>query len=121
MSRFYNMTVKITGAASQRIDAVKQAAEAKWAFDGWSFSAAIAQLTASADDRLCGGETDDEFAERLAKAIWTANGNYCPVTVHATYLEDLPHETYSFDEDQYGAFRSAAGKSPKTQEGRNHG
>ncbi|NQT37233.1 MAG: hypothetical protein HQ581_07075 [Planctomycetes bacterium] len=121
MSRFYNMTVKITGAASDRIDAVKQAAEAEWPFDGWSFNAAIAQLTASADDRLCGGETEDEFAQRLAKAIWTANGDYCQVDVHATYLEDLPCDTHSFDQDQYDAFLSATDKSPKIQEDHNHG
>jgi hypothetical protein len=121
MSRFYNMTVTITGAASHRIDAVKQAAEAAWAFGDWSFNAAIAQLTASADDRLCGGETEDQFAQRLAKAIWTANGNYCQVDVHATYLEDLPCDTHSFDQDQYDAFLLATDTSPETQEDHNDG
>ena len=35
MSRYYSMAVTITGAARERVDAVKQAAEAEWAFDDW--------------------------------------------------------------------------------------
>ena len=100
MSRYYNMAVTITGAARDRIDAVKQAAETEWTFDDW-FLDDDGVLTASADDRLCGGETDDEFAQRLANAIWAANGGYCRVEVNATYLEELPCETHCLDEDDY--------------------
>ena len=100
MSRYYNMAVTITCAARERIDAVKQAAEAEWAFDDW-FLDDDGVLTASADGSLCGGETEEEFAARLAKAIWTANGAYCGVEVHATYLDQMPYETHCFDEDDY--------------------
>ncbi len=65
MSRYYNMAVTITAAARERVDAVKQAAEAEWAFGDW-FLNDDGVLTASADDRLCGGETEEEFVERLA-------------------------------------------------------
>ncbi len=99
MSRYYTMAVTITGAARDRVDAVKQAAEAEWTFGEWFLDGGV--LTASADDRLCGGETEEQFAERLAKEIWTANGDYCRVEVHATYLEDLPCETHCPDEDDY--------------------
>lgn len=100
MSRNYSMTVTITGAARERVDAVKLAAAAEWPFDD-GFLDDDGVLTASADDRLGGGETEEEFAERLAKAIWTANGDYCQVEIHATYLEDLPCETHYLDEDDY--------------------
>ena len=50
---------------------------------------------------LCGGETDQQFAERLTRAIWIANGGSCEIEVNATYLEDLPHEDFSFDESDY--------------------
>lgn len=33
--------------------------------------------------------------------VWRANGKFCDVSVHATYLEDLPSETYSFDEADF--------------------
>lgn len=58
-------------------------------------------LTASADDYLCSGETEPEFVERLAKVVWEANGGPCAVSVNATYLEDLPAESYSLDESDY--------------------
>ncbi len=35
MSRYYSMAVTITAAARERVDAVKQAAEAEWAFGDW--------------------------------------------------------------------------------------
>ena len=34
-------------------------------------------------------------------AIWRANGSFCEVVVNATYLEDLPYETYTLDESDY--------------------
>ncbi len=34
-------------------------------------------------------------------AIWKANGAYCEVSVDATYMESLPYETHSLDEDDY--------------------
>lgn len=46
-------------------------------------------------------ETDQEFAERLARAVWTANGGPCEVEVRSTYLEDLPHEDFVLDKADY--------------------
>ena len=100
MSRYYSMFVRIAGPAPERIDAVKSAAEAEWPFEDWILGGEDV-LTAVAEDSLCSGETDDEFAQRLAKAVWAANGAFCKVEVHATYLENLPHETYSFDQEDY--------------------
>ena len=100
MGRYYNMAVTIAGANSEQIEAVKQAAKAVWPFDEW-FLDIDGRLTASADASLCGGETEEEFAQRLATAIWAANGDYCQVEVNATYLDQQPYETYCFDEDDY--------------------
>ncbi len=119
MSRSYNMTVTIRDVAPERVQRVKQAANDEWDFDDWHEHENF--ISACVAGYLCSGETEDEFAQRLAKAIWNANGGYCEVEVVATYLEDLPHETYSFDEDQYDQFLSAADKSAETQEDRNNG
>ncbi len=110
MSRYYSMFVRIRDFRAERLDAVKQAAEAEWSFDDW-FLDDDGVLTASADSNLCGGETEEEFAERLTKAIWAANGSFCGVEVNATYLEDLPCETHCLDEDDYDQFLSATDKS----------
>ena len=99
MSRYYSMHVTITGAAPERIEAVKEAAKAEWEFDDWHESDGV--LTACREDRLCGGETEEQFARRLAKAIWAANAGSCQVELAATYLEELPYEEYSFDEEDY--------------------
>jgi hypothetical protein len=57
---------------------------------------------------LCGGETEEEFAERLSKAVWRANGGYCVVNVVAVCLEYLPGEEYQLDEDEYNTFAKSA-------------
>jgi hypothetical protein len=120
MSRSYDMQVEITGLDQSREEAVKKAAELEWPFDSWP--PYDDKLLAYGEGQLCGGESEEEFVERLTRAIWTANGKFCPVEVRATYLDDLPHETYNLDEDQYDEFLSAADKSAETQEDHeNHG
>ena len=115
MSRYYSMFVRITGPAPERIDAVKSAAEAEWSFEDWVLGGEDV-LTAAADGSLCGGETEEEFAQRLAKAVWAANGAFCEVEVHATYLEDLPCETHCFDQDDYHKLTAPPANKPSTQE-----
>jgi len=102
MSRCYEMFVRVSGVAPDKIEAVKNAAEEEWRFDGWYDQ--NGELTACGQDRLCGGETADEFAQRLAKAVWTANGGGCRVEVHAT-CQEVPYEAYCFDEDDYRRLR----------------
>ncbi|GAG77948.1 unnamed protein product, partial [marine sediment metagenome] len=48
-----------------------------------------------------GGETEEEFSVRIAKAIWKANNGPCAIDVIATYLETAPTETYTFSVDDY--------------------
>lgn len=100
MSRCYNMSVVITDVRPDRLDEIKAAAFAVWDFDSWHDW--DGKLIASADGYLCGGETEPEFVERLAKVVWAANGGPCTVSVDATYLEDLLAESYSLDESDYG-------------------
>ena len=123
MNRSYSMHVTARGIDPKRVQRIKRAANGGWKFDDcdWCFSNGendngVAVLTASADGNLCGGETEEEFAERMAKAIWAANGGYCLVEVVATCLEDLPCETYSFDEEEYARILWPAGKPAETQE-----
>jgi len=69
-------------------------------------------LRATARDNLCGGESEEEFADRLAGTIWKANGAYCEVTVYATYLESLPCETHVCGKSHYEKWDKAR-RSPK--------
>ena len=101
MSRNYTMGVQIEGYRHDNLDAVTKAAQEVWPFRDWWDGNGSAHIGASADHQLAGGESEDEFTERLSLAIWKANGAYCEVTVDATYLDELPFESYQLDEDAY--------------------
>jgi len=92
MSRCYNMGVKIENLRPERIEAVKKTASEQWPFEDWFQH--DGELSAWGESTLCGGESEEEFSDRLAEAIWKAHGRYCQVTVEATYLEDLPCEEH---------------------------
>lgn len=107
MSRFYDMTVTVSGVGPERLEAVKEAAQSCWDFDDWEplptelEQPGESSWVSSGNGSLCGGETDDEFATRLATEIWTANGSFCHVDVTATYIEELPRTRYCFNEDDF--------------------
>jgi len=106
MSRYYEMDLCVRRAKPDRVDAIQDAAAEEWSFEDWhvvEYPDNPASFGSSGRDNLCGGEGEEEFAERLAKAIWKANGGYCVVEVRATYLEQVPYETYSFDEEAFAA------------------
>jgi hypothetical protein len=99
MSRFFKMEVVISGHVLRKLDAIKKAAEEEWPFEDWRESANT--WTSYAEGDLCGGESDEEFAERLSKAVWRTNGAFCDVQVRAFFLEELPVESYSFGKEDY--------------------
>jgi hypothetical protein len=103
MSRFYEMSVEVSGHDRPKVAEIQAAAEQEWAFDDWWFAGDddAATMHASGQGSLCGGETEEEFTERLSLAIWRANGGYCRVSLDATYLENLPYETHELDEADY--------------------
>ena len=104
MSRFYEMAVEISGYDPAKAEDIQAAAEAEWPFDDWWLAGAEEPgetMHASAQDNLCGGESEEAFTERLSLAIWRANDKFCQVMVDATYLENMPYETHSLDEADY--------------------
>ena len=102
MSRYYSMVLNVSGHNQEKSEEIMEAANKHWEFDDWSNY--NNELSASGESSLTGGESEEEFAERITEAIWKANGKFCTVQVDATYLEDLPCETYSFDEEDYQRF-----------------
>lgn len=108
MSRFYEMNVKITGLNKERKEEIEYAAEKEWNFSDWFLfdepSIEPPQLSAGGQSNLSGGMSEEEFSQVLTEAIWKANKAFCKVQVTATYLEELPYETYELDEDNYQMF-----------------
>jgi hypothetical protein len=106
MSRQYDMLVEITEFNPYRQKQVKEACCKEWTFDleELSFKRGANRariLTGKAMGTLCGGESEDEFVDRLAKAIWKANKGYCEIEVHSLYLESLPYDDHCRDDDDY--------------------
>jgi hypothetical protein len=100
MSRYYEMGIEILRYDPEKEDQIKKAAENEWPLSNW-WSSGDGTMQASAPDWLCGGESEEQFTERLSVAIWRANGGFCEVVVNATYLEELPYESHTLDQDDY--------------------
>jgi hypothetical protein len=63
MSRNYSMTVIISGPTSDKTAAIRQAAAEEWDFDDWHED--DGQMLGFGEGRLGGGESEEEFADRL--------------------------------------------------------
>jgi hypothetical protein len=83
MSRFYGMSIKITGHDEKKAHAIFKAIKKEWDFQDEFFHDITAQedeprfLSAYGESYLCGGESEDQFTDRIALAVWKANGGYC--------------------------------------------
>lgn len=97
MSRWYEMSVTVKGFDKAKRNEIEEAAAEEWEFD--DFGSNPNQIFSTGQSNLCGGESEEEFAKRLATAIFGANGKPCEVHVGATCLDDLPSKSYSFGED----------------------
>lgn len=108
MSRLYGMNIEISGFDPEKKNAIMETANEDWPnfSDDWFDSGKVTTnqaptLSSYGEDDLCGGESEEEFTERISRAIWKANGGFCRVVIRATYLEDLPCEHHELDEDDY--------------------
>ena len=99
------MAVEISGYDRDKASEIQAAAEREWPFSDWWLAGdedeSEPEMQASAEHSLAGGESEEEFTERLSLAIWRTNGGYCEVIVSATFLENLPYEIHTLDEDDY--------------------
>ena len=84
-----------------KYDNVTDAALLHWEFEDFWNDDDRTGFCAGAEGYLGGGESEEEFVQRLSEEIWKANGAFCRVEIRATYLEELPYEIYELDEDDY--------------------
>lgn len=99
MSRYYRMSLTVEAYAPQHRETLQAALQECWGFG--DFYEHEGTLSACAENWLCGGETENQFAERLARLVWQANDAFCQVQVEAICLENLPCEEFAFDESSY--------------------
>jgi hypothetical protein len=98
MSRSYEIKVMVRGYRPQELGEICAALQSQWDFDPSDFPLSEepppAELDACGVDNLCGGMSADEMADRLAHAVWAANGAYCQVEVWSTFLDMVPPEEW---------------------------
>ena len=103
MSRLYRMNVQVLGYDTEKAEAVVDACNEEWDFDMEvpEDSQAHASLEGTGEGWLCGGESEEEFAQQLSKAVWKANGGFCEVYIRCYDLENIPCESYEYDEETF--------------------
>jgi len=105
MSRSYGMRVRIVKPNTRKLKEIQKAMDEIWQFTDLETvkgkGRSVQAIEAYGESNLCGGESEEEFAERFAAAIWKASGGYCEIEIDATYLEDLPYSTHVMGHDEY--------------------
>lgn len=116
MSRWYRTKVTVTNPKAAHLSALADALYNEWGFSEKLESAREdengSHIELEGESTLCAGEGEEELAGRLAKAAWTANGEYCKVLVTTTFLDDLPYEIFSMEEDDYAEIMGGEPKAP---------
>lgn len=113
MSRSYEMRVTVKAYTRKHAGAIVAALNGEWEFDPGILPPKgrplPPQLEAVGTSCLCGGESEEEFAERITHAVWTANRGYCEIEILATYLDvDPPSTIHALTEDDYREWRAKA-------------
>lgn len=101
-----NSSAKITQHEEKKVSDILNALKQEWEVqdecgcnpndeDGQNF------FSTYGESYLCGGESEAQFTDRVALAVWKANGGYCHIQVEAVYLEELPYEIHLRDQDAY--------------------
>ena len=103
MSRYYRMDVEVLKYDTARMEDVVDACNGEWEFnlEGPTDLIGDGSLRGTGEDCLYGGESPEEFAQRLSKAVWKANGGFCEVYVRCYDLENIPCESYEYDEETF--------------------
>lgn len=112
MSRLYGIDIAISKFNKEKIDEIEEAAGEEWSGlnDDWSNPNTLKtpdpepSLSSYSEGYFCSGEDEEEFINRITKAVWKANGGFCIISISATCLEDLPFNSYELDKDDYDQF-----------------
>jgi len=101
MSRLYRMEV-IVKKIDKMVE-VESQLKKEWDFN--STSKLNSTLYLLGEGWLCSGESEEEFANRIAQEAWVANDGFCEVEIEAMYLEDLPSEYHYRGINEYNEWK----------------
>jgi len=109
MSRTREVKLELRGYDETKIDLLDRAWREAWGPEG--------ELSTEYDDEeeilsdyrigvLCGGVSEEEFADMLSAALWEANGDVCHICLTMT-LGDLPCADFEFGGPAYRTWAKA--------------
>ena len=111
MSRRYDMNIMVNGLKEKAHGALVGKAIARSWNPSYGYIDPAGEndesnwmFLAGGEGQLCGGKTEEEFADGVAETIWDALGYYVSVAVAAIYLEDLPCESHCREEEEYADY-----------------
>lgn len=101
MSRAYSFHIEVKGFAEEKSEEIERALKKETGLDGEPLRCFedTSVIVFAEDGNLCGGETEEEFVDRVTKSAWKANGKFCTVSVCLTPLDDC--NSYALDESDY--------------------
>jgi hypothetical protein len=114
VSRSFEFKLSVRGYRAERLRGICGALQTQWDFDPSDFpleeEPPPKDLSVSGVDELCGGTTAEEMADRLAHAVWSANGAYCEVEVWSTFLDVVPpSDVHTWNDGDYQEWIEAGG------------
>jgi len=106
MSRYYHMRFEIIDFDPTKRSQIEAVLDEEWYVDIESESSTWLPkntVIAGGESSLYGGETEEQFADRIARLVWIANGGFCLVKIVATYLDNLPCESHTRNRKAFDA------------------
>jgi hypothetical protein len=101
MSRLYDLQLTIIGHEPTKAHQIRKAANQQWPALKANWDGDQEVITSSGQESCVGGKGARQLVERLAVAIWQANGDFCRIVAQTTCLDDLPYETHVLDKIDY--------------------
>jgi len=99
MSTAYQMKIILEKVKEEEEELLKEVVDKEWSVDNCWFE--DGHLYFVGEGSLYGGEGEEEFVDRISKALWLKLDRYVPIYVKAIYLENPPYEEYNKDEEDY--------------------
>jgi hypothetical protein len=85
---------------------IEEAVKSEWDIDS-SYAYKVSNIREYyGNGTLAGGETEEDFTSRVARAVWKAHGAYVGITVSATDIENAPCEEYIRTTDDYKMYKN---------------
>jgi hypothetical protein len=117
MSISYHLEVEVENLPGDRHEGVIAAVAAEWDFNTDYPDPDEETLRITGYDELSASAAGPEhFARDVARAVWAANGGYCPVRVYATFEREDPDYEFEYSEEDFA--RLTAAEAPDPEDGR---